>query len=71
MENPSRIREESVTPRASGGAAAAAHAQVQDFLMEVRLCVHKVKQVQEAAVLFVTIPCRSKAKQLGMISETK
>lgn len=39
--------------------------------MEVCLCIYKVKQVQEAAVLFITIPCWSKAKQLGMISEIK
>lgn len=39
--------------------------------MEVSLCIYKVKQIQKADVLFITIPYEHKEKQLRMISETK
>lgn len=39
-----------------GGAAAAAHGHVEDFLVEVGLCIHQVEEVQEAAVLLIPLP---------------
>lgn len=52
QKSPAGVEGESVKFGASN--AVASHGQVQNFLMEVCLCVDEVKQIQKAAVLFVT-----------------
>lgn len=69
--NPAGEEQELVKFRASNGVAVASHGQVQDFFMEVRLCIYEVKQIQKAAVFFIMIPYQAKGKHFKMISETK
>lgn len=71
QKNPARVEQESVKSRDSDDVGVASHGQVQDFFVEVCLCVHKVKQIQEAALLFITIPCQGREKGLKLISETQ